>query len=141
MDQGKSVTGFLIYLNGDLLNWNFHRQSIMATSSTAADIIAVFDSLDDVKVLWFLENFCNNNVEPVKIFEDNISTLKICSGGGQKRARALMIKCYAILESVSEKMIEFKNISTKNQVADLLTKSLDKNTFLNLVNQVLEIPV
>ena len=41
-----SVSGFAIYHHGNLFNWNTSKQNIMATSSTAAEVISVCDNLD-----------------------------------------------------------------------------------------------
>lgn len=134
INTGRSVTGYLLRLFGDPILWNVKKQTIMASSSTAAEIIAVHDSLDDIRVAYHLMREIFSVDEPVIVWEDNTSATRIIMGGERKRNRSTLIKCYDVLESVENKEIQLHDVSTTNQLADFLTKSLDKTKFQKNVN-------
>lgn len=67
--------------------------------------------------------------EPTVIFLDNDST-RLSSGGlaSGEAVRDLNVKHYAILEHVRKGRILLKRVDTKENTADLLTKSLPRIT-------------
>lgn len=134
---GRSVSGYLVRLFGDPIIWGVKKQSIVASSSTAAELIAIHDALDDVRVAKFVmfEIFGVN--DPVVVFEDNTSTTKILMGGEQKKVRSILIKCYDTLEAVAAKEITLQSVPSVDQLADLLTKALDREKFDHLRNRIL----
>lgn len=78
---GKSVSGYIIRLFGDPVLWAVKKQSIIASSSTAAELIAVHDALDDVRVARLIMEEIFGVSDPVTAFEDNTSTTTILMGG------------------------------------------------------------
>lgn len=129
IDDGKSVSGYLVRLFGDPIIWSVKKQTIMASSSTAAEIIAVHDALNDVRVLYLTMQEIFGVNAPVTIWEDNTSATKILMGGDQTKTRSVLIKCYDILTAVAEKEIYLRSVSTTQQLADMLTKPLSREKF------------
>lgn len=141
LNLGRSVSGYLLRLFGDPILWNVKKQTIVASSSTAAEIIAVHDSIDDIRVAHAIMNEIFAVAEPVIVWEDNTSTTRILMGGEQKRNRSVLIKCYDVLESVHNGEIQLQDISSLNQLADFLTKPLDRDKFQKNVNAVFFPPI
>jgi len=108
----------------------------MAASSTSAELIAVHDALDDVRVNYWLMKETFNIVEPITVFEDNTNTTGIAMGGERKRGRAIIIKCYDVLHAVQDKEIRLENVSSQHQLADGLTKALDATKFAAFVQRL-----
>ena len=68
-------------------------------------------------------------------YEDNTNTTGIAMGGEQRRARAVIIKCYDVLHAVQDREITLENVSSHNQLADGLTKALDPTKFADFVRR------
>lgn len=126
LNKGKSITGYLLRMYEDPILWAVKKQTIMATSSTAAEVIAIFDALDNICVARHIMGEILRMAEPVTIFEDNTSATRIVMGGEQKNMRSILIKCYAVLIAVENKEIRVENVAAKDQWADALTKALDR---------------
>lgn len=129
VNNGKSVTGYLLRIFGDPILWGVKKQSIVASSSTAAEIIALHDALDDIRVAYAIMYEIFSVAEAVTIWEDNTSALRIVMGGEQKRNRATLIKCYDLLQAVSDREITLQSVPSTHQLADFLTKPLDRDKF------------
>lgn len=129
MNLGKSVSGYILRIFGDPILWAVKKQTIVASSSTAAEIVAVHDALDDIRVAYFVMKEIFYVQEPVIVWEDNISTARIIMGGEQKRNRSTLIKCYDILQAVSDQELIVRQVTSANQLADFLTKPLAKDKF------------
>ncbi|KXJ80842.1 hypothetical protein RP20_CCG023131 [Aedes albopictus] len=71
--------------------------------------------------------------KPVKIYEDNQSCIKISEEPREhKRMKHVDIRFHFIRECIQNKIIQPVYISTKEQVADILTKGLPAGPFLFL---------
>jgi len=93
--------------------------------------------LDDIRLLKLLKKEIFNLDECVLIHEDNISANTIASGGEQKRTRALMIKCYDLLQAKSDGEIKICKISGKTQLADIfMTKALHTQRLYELLQSI-----
>lgn len=136
LGKGKSISGYLLRLFEDPILWAVKQQTIIATSSTAAEVIALFDALDNVCVARHIMLEIFHLDEPVTMHEDNTSATQIVMGGTQKNMRSTLIKCYALLEAVENREVAVKNVPAKDQIADGLTKPLDKDKFLRFVTQI-----
>lgn len=136
LSKGRSITGYLLRLFADPILWAVKKQTIMATSSTAAEVIAIFDALDNICVAQYIMNEIFHVQEPVTIYEDNTSATRIIMGGEQKNMRSILIKCYAVLEAVENKEIRVENVAAKDQWADALTKALDREKLTRFTSEM-----
>ena len=74
----KSNSGYICLVNGGTVNWACRRQDCVSLSSTEAEYIALAETVKDM--MW-IRNICRDfkivNQEPVKIYEDNQSCIKM----------------------------------------------------------------
>lgn len=129
INLGKSVTGYLLRIFGDPIVGGVKKQTIVASSSTAAEIIAIHDALDDIRVAYAIMHEIFSIAEAITIWEDNTSAARIVMGGEQKRNRATLIKCYDVLQAVADQEITLQTVPSTGQLADFLTKPLDRDKF------------
>lgn len=130
----KSTSGFCLYVYGNIISWNSKKQSTVAISTTEAEIIAL--SLCISEVCWLrnllLELKLIKELKVV-IYEDNQSAIRSCSSHEQlKRIKHLDIKYHFAKDKINENIIEIKYIPSNEQIADVLTKPLNKVTFEKL---------
>lgn len=132
-----SVSGFIVLHYGNITHWGTSLQSIMATSSTAAEVIAVCENLDFFLIPRDIGSELFAITNPAIIHEDNTSASRMLKGCNNKKMRHILIKAAAIQAAEKQKEIEILDTEGKKQLADLLTKALPAETFFPLRNQLL----
>ncbi len=122
--NGKSVTGYVTYLNGGPILWKNHLQSTVADSPNAAEYIALYESAVTSMGLHNLVKECGVSLEGTcLIHEDNDGSRRLAMNGmGQKKSRHLLTKNHYIQELCRDKKVEVVRIASGEQPADLLTK-------------------
>ena len=70
---------------------------------------------------------------PITIYEDNSGCVKWAEGqGSHKRIRHLDLRRNFVREAVESALVKIEWLPTSLQLADILTKALDKSTFETL---------
>ena len=127
----KSTTGWIIYLGKNTISWNSSKQSTMATSACEAEIIAATDCAKEV--IWIRQvltdmKFLDFVKEPTVIHCDNQALIQLVGSNIiNTKSKHNIIKLHYLRELQSKGEIVFKYISTEDQIADVLTKSLNKS--------------
>ena len=128
-EDRKSTTGFVFTMNNGAIGWKSKKQSIVSCSSTEAEYIAL--STTGKEALWLRKvekELRGERDEAVIIFEDNESTIKLASNPiNNDRSKHIDVRYHMLRDRVRRGEIGLKYISTKFQLADLLTKSLAKD--------------
>lgn len=106
----------------------------VAMSSIEAEYIAMSSCISES--LW-LSGLMGDLAEtkflhPVPIFEDNQGAIAMAQKEETKRAKHIDVKYHFIRDAVSAGKIQLVYVPTKQQEADMLTKSLAAPSFLNL---------
>ncbi|GKE87753.1 hypothetical protein Tco_1565228, partial [Tanacetum coccineum] len=97
-DDLKSQTGYVSVLNGGAVDWKSTKQSIFATSSTAAEYIAAFDASKEA--VWIQKFIYGLGVvptieEPINMYCDNTRAIAITKDHGvTKGARHFRTKVH-----------------------------------------------
>lgn len=126
----KSTSGFVIKIFGNTVIWSSKKQSLVALSSTEAEYIAACSAV--CELLWVLNVLDDLNIKvprPIPIYEDNSACIMISKNLATKRTRHYKTKLMFLRELSLAKKIELVPISTKDQPADTLTKSLPREPF------------
>ena len=155
-DTRRSRAGYLGYLNANLITFNStlqrgqllekHYPGIstpatamdgeplpsMATSTTGAEYMAL--SLAVKELIWvymMLKTMGINVDKPIVVYEDNRSCIKIADNAtALRRTKAIDIRHHFLRENVENDTIVLKAVSTKDQLADVMTKILGRQSFL-----------
>lgn len=137
----KSVTGYLFNLYGNLLVWSTKKQKCISLSTTESELVALCSALTEG--LWLQKLLQDLGIDTSKmlVYEDNQGCINIVKNpGNNRRVKHIDIKYHFICEQIQLKNIEIKYIESKQQIADILTKALNKYQFdklrqyLGLVN-------
>lgn len=83
------------------------------------------------------ETICGRN-KPAIVYEDNTSAMRIAEGTESSLSQFLLTKEYAIREAINNGEIEMRKVSSAEQLADILTKALDKSSFSKIRDFLLE---
>ncbi len=134
----KTTGGYLFCLNGALIAWQSKRQSIVTTSTTKAEYVAVCEATK--KAIWLkrlLEDMDCEQKSATVLFEDNNSARAQTENPlHYKRTKHVDIAYHFTRQMVSEEVVKLVRINSEDQVADLLTKPLVKATFARHHNEL-----
>jgi hypothetical protein len=124
---GKSTSGFVISFgeNQSPIAWKSSTQKAVATSTLESEYIALLQACKEVA--YFRELLKEVKVESTNVlYTDNEPVLKSLDGpsGSSKKTRYIAIRHYGIKEYREKDGINIKWISTKEMLADMMTKSL-----------------
>ena len=127
----RSVTGFCVFLGPCLISWQSKKQIVVSRSSTEAEYRALADCTCEITWLQgLLKEFSIPIVKPISIMCDNQSTIALASNPVQHaRTKHIEIDCHFVRDKIKAGIICPIFISTKAQVADVLTKGLSRSPF------------
>ncbi len=153
--DATSTSGFFIMWAGCLISWKSIKQKVISQSSMEAEFIAMNDCLIEIKHLVFLlEDLCNESfgvlmdsskaratgliAEAAAIHINGDNTAAIMIGNqdvNTRRSRMVNTKFHLLKEAVVNKLVSFRYVNTKENLADIFTKCLGKAPFLYLRNK------
>lgn len=121
----RSTTGVIVTYAGGAVSWISQRQRSVATSTTEAEIIAASEAGKEVIWLKMLfEQIVDMKKKPT-IFVDNSAAVKLSYNPElHRRTKHIERRHFYIRELVTMGKVDVQQISTTNQLADLLTKAL-----------------
>ena len=130
----KPAYGYVVFGNGTPLSWASKKEKIVPQSSSEAETYALNAGC---KTLMFVKNMLavlGMTVElPIQTHTDNDATrLTAINPGTTARTKHYHIWMAYVRELYLDLIIAVNWVPTKEQIADLLTKPLDKTTFLSL---------
>lgn len=126
----KSVTGYVIKLNENVIYWKTKKQNVVSLSSAESDYIALTSCVtENLFAAQMLNEMLNTDIFPVTKYEDNQSCLKMASTLECKRTKHIDVRHHFVRECVNEGKIVLKYISSNQQQAAICTKLLAGTKF------------
>jgi hypothetical protein len=130
----KSTSGYCVSLGSNLLSWNSKKQPTVSCSSTEAEYKATANAA--AELIWLQALFRELGVflssAPIS-FCDNIGATYLSSNPAfHARTKHISIDYHFVRERVASKTLVVKFLSSKDQVADILTKPLVSHRFNQL---------
>jgi hypothetical protein len=133
MDTSKSITGTMFFLSDCLVSWQSLKQKVVALSNCEAEYIATTTAA--TQALWLsrmLAELLCRKVDVVELKVDSKSALALTKNPVfHERSKHIHIKYH--LEDGS---IKASHIATTDQLADILTKSLEKSKFQEMRERI-----
>nr|GFA55618.1 hypothetical protein [Tanacetum cinerariifolium] len=130
----RSRTGYFLLLGGAPISWKSKKQSLVSRSSAEAEYKAMASTVSEVLwVRWLLGELRVDTSSPTPLFCDNQAARHIANNPVfHERTKHVEMDYYFVRERVESKEIIPMYISSKMQVADLLTNG-------NCLNKIQEI--
>jgi hypothetical protein len=138
----KSRSGYVILYAGCPIAWTSKLQMIIALSSCEAEYVALSESLrDTIPLMNLINEFKQHGFEVInkeprvysKAFEDNSGALELARLPKMRpRTKHINVRFHHFREHIRLGLIKVFPISTDQQLADIFTKPLAQNAFLNL---------
>ena len=127
------MSGALVYVNGNLVNWISKRQSTVALSTCEAEVYAMTVAVTDSFHVWnILHEMYKTNTsvtleKPIQVYCDNMSAVHIAESTAvtaRSKWFDIRTKFLADWSSPRKGMIQVNWVDTTQNPADALTKSL-----------------
>ena len=135
----KPMYGFVVFANGTPLSWTAKKQKIVPQSSCEAETAALCAGC---KSLMFIRNFLaelgSTVTLPMDTYTDNdAARLTAINPGTTARTKHYETWMQYVRELHLKLLIAVNWVPTKEQIADVFTKAMDKTTFLYLRSQLM----
>ena len=135
VDTRKSTTGVLFFLGGNLVTWQSQKQKVVALSSCEAEYIAATTATCQgvwlARLLAELKGEEETGTITLKI--DNQSAIQLSKNPVfHDRSKHIDTKYHFIRQCIEENRVRVEPIDTNNQLADILTKALGRERFIQL---------
>jgi hypothetical protein len=138
----KSTSGIVIMFRGQPVYWRSKRQPIVTSSTTEAELVAL--NLCALQVQWLKLLLGEDlGVAPLRanMYCDNQSTVSVAHNPiSSDRSRHINVKHRKVQELIENQVMDVKWISTKEQVADILTKQMPRTQFEYLRSRLHVLP-
>ena len=134
VDGRKSTTGVLFFLGENIITWQSQKQKAVALSSCKAEYIAaVTASCQGVWLARLLAELKGEEADAVTLKIDNQSAIQLSKNlVFHDRSKHIDVKYHYIRECIEEGRVDVEPINNKLQLADILTKALGRDQFVEL---------
>jgi hypothetical protein len=128
-DERKSTSGYAFILGGGAVSWCSKKQSCIALSTMESEYVACSTAVQEV--VWlrrFLQRLgvTAHAEDAVLLYSDSTSEYKY-----HGKAKHIKLRYHYIRDMVSQGEVILHNISTRNMVADPLTKPIARDLFFS----------
>ena len=123
----KSTGGFALKLNGCLVSWKSPKQASLATSTSEAEYIALFEISKEIVWMRRLLNevgYCHKN--PTIVYEDNQAFIEWARDTHESKTKHIDVKYHYSRDIENRGVISLVYCPTTEMQADILTKPLPK---------------
>ncbi|WJZ81440.1 hypothetical protein VitviT2T_001283 [Vitis vinifera] len=135
--ERKSTSDTCHFLGHSLVSWHSKKQNSVALSTAEAEYIAA--GLCCAQILWMKQTFNDFNLsfEHVPIKCDNSSAINISKNLVQhSRTKHIEIRHHFLKDHAQKGDITLEFVSTKDQLADIFTKPLSEEQFVDIRRQL-----
>ena len=135
-DTRRSVSGYIIMVNGCVVSWRSRGQKSVTLSSSEAEYVAASETVTEMLFIKnILEGMGETVILPMKLKVDNVGAIYMAKNQtpGQ-RTKHVDIRYNYVKELVEKKKLEVEFVRSENNLADVFTK----NTREGLNNKLTE---
>ncbi|XP_071724667.1 secreted RxLR effector protein 161-like [Rutidosis leptorrhynchoides] len=126
----KSTSGTCQLLGSRIVSWFSRKQSTVSLSTTEAEYVALGSCCS--QILWIKQQLRDFEIEDscTEINCDNTSAINLTKNPIlHSRAKHIEIRHHFIRDHVQNGDVSIQFVDSKNQLADIFTKPLEKNQF------------
>ena len=139
-DYRLSVSGFILYLCGVPIMWRSRAQRRVTLSSGESEYISLSEAAKEIKfVVMILESMDIKVQFPIVVMIDNIAAIYMAeTANASSRTRHVDVRYHFIREFVEDKFIQIQFVTTKKNLADMFTKNIQRDTYVEHVKEMVK---
>eukprot|EP00257_Ricinus_communis_P015773 XP_015573748.1 uncharacterized protein LOC107261134 [Ricinus communis] len=134
VEDWKSTSGFFFSLGSEVVSWSSKKQPIVTLSTTEAEFVAATSCA--YQAIWLrniLKELRFKQEEATTIYCDNSSAIKLSKNHVlHGRSKHIDVKYHFLRDLTNDGVINLIYYRSKDQIADILTKSLKVAAFLKI---------
>ena len=143
--KGQSQTGYLFTYGGTAISWRSTKQTMVATSSNHAEIIAIHEASRECvwlrSITQHIQETCGLALErdiPTTLYEDNAACIAQLRGGYIKgdRIKHISPKFFFTHDLQKKGEIDVQQVRSSDNLADMFTKALPTSTFEKMIYKI-----
>eukprot|EP00253_Pinus_taeda_P017502 PITA_17502 len=131
VNDRKRTSGGAFYMGSRLVSWFSKKQSSIALSTAEAEYVVVASCYTQLH--WMMQTLKDIQITctpPISILCDNTSAINISKNPVMhSKTKHIPIKYHFLCEQVLEQRVKLEYVTSKEQVADIFTKPLPRETF------------
>ena len=134
----RSTTGYVFQIQRNTVTWCSKRQACVSKSTTEAEYVALSTACQEA--VWLrrlLSDIGMKQCGPSTIFEDNQGAIELSRNPKfDNRTKHIDVSYHYVREQVNLDTVSIKYCSTREMVADVMTKGLAKISFEKFRNKL-----
>jgi hypothetical protein len=136
---GRSISGIIVLVGSTPVIWKSKRQGAVQTSTYGAEFSVMRMATEEaITVRYMLRSLGIHVSKPSNLSGDNAGVILNASiPEATLKKKHVALSYHTVRENVSAGVIHPQKIAGKNNIADILTKPLDRQTFMNHAGKVL----
>ena len=143
--KGQSQNGYLFTYGGTAISWRSTKQTMVATSSNHAEIIAIHEASRECvwlrSITQHIQETCGLALErdiPTTLYEDNAACIAQLRGGYIKgdRTKHISPKFFFTHDLQKKGEIDVQQVRSSDNLADMFTKALPTSTFEKMIYKI-----
>lgn len=138
LDTRRSTTGYAFFIDKGIISWCSQGQKCVTLSTTEAEYVAAAEATKEL--VWLsriLNELMPGRLEGATLYMDNQSAIRLVKNPEyHRRTKHIDIDYHYIREKYSEGRFELEYVPSQEQLADGLTKSLSRDRFEYLRNNM-----
>jgi hypothetical protein len=131
IETRRSVTGYIVMLNGAAVSWQSKRQQVTALSTAEAEYYAASNAACEILYLRrILEDLGFAQQGPTTMWEDNAACIHMSETSAMyHKTRHIDVKVYRLREICKDQEVKLYKVTSTDQAADSLTKATPRPAF------------
>ena len=138
LDDRRSTTGVVFFLNSSPITWTSHKQKVVAVSSCEAEYMAAATAAcQGVWLCRLLGGLTGDTPTRAKLRVDNKSAIALSKNPvHHDRSKHIDIRYHFIRECIEDGKVDVDHVGTDGQLADFLTKARGRIKFVEMRQKV-----
>jgi len=142
VDDRSSTSGLIIFLDEVPIFWGTRKQRHITLSTMESELVALTDAVKEAK--WMMNIFKEMKKRDIlqedaehNVFCDNLATINFSKSPIENiRTKHIHIRYLFIRDLIYKKLFNLKYINSKNNLADIFTKPLNKFEIRKFVSYI-----